>query len=289
MSLHRSRVHVGRSLTGTGQQPGLVARCLGHSLTLDGFRPALISLSELSVLSLPLPPAQATLAKSIAPSIASKQPGSETFLSTLVAEASLAVMPRNVADFNVDSVRVVKILGGALNHSRVVRGMVFGREPDGVVKKGSKMKVAVFTCGLDISQTETKGTVLLKNAGEMMDFTKGEEKQMENVRCLAVIDCGSSSADRPPSNPSPSRSNRSSKRLPTRASSSSSPARASATLRCTTLTGRASPSSRCCPSSTSAGCAVSAARRLSPVLVRRRLRRPASSTSSRRSRSVVTG
>lgn len=90
-------------------------------------------------------------------------------------------MPRNVADFNVDSVRVVKILGGALNHSRVVRGMVFGREPDGVVKKGSKLKVAVYTCGLDISQTETKGTVLLKNASEMLDFTKGEEKQMENV------------------------------------------------------------------------------------------------------------
>lgn len=132
-------------------------------------------------MELPLPPSQSTLAKSLSPSIGSKQPGNELFLSELVAEASLAVMPKNPRDFSVDAVRVVKILGGSLSQSRVVRGMVFGREPDGIIKKGTKMKVAVYTCGLDISQTETKATVLLKNAGEMLDFTKGEEKQMENV------------------------------------------------------------------------------------------------------------
>lgn len=52
-------------------------------------------------------------------------------LSKLVAEAALAVMPKNPKDFNVDSVRVVKVLGGGLETSRVVRGMVFGREPEG--------------------------------------------------------------------------------------------------------------------------------------------------------------
>lgn len=52
-------------------------------------------------------------------------------LSKLVAEAALAVMPKNPKDFNVDSVRVVKVLGGGLEASRVVRGMVFGREPEG--------------------------------------------------------------------------------------------------------------------------------------------------------------
>ncbi len=72
------------------------------------------------------------LASAISPSLASKQPGSEQMLSKLVAEASLAVMPTNPKDFNVDSVRVVKVLGGGLDSSRVVRGMVFGREPEGV-------------------------------------------------------------------------------------------------------------------------------------------------------------
>ena len=59
--------------------------------------------------------------------------------------------------------------------------MVFGREPDGAVKRAKKAKVGVFSCPIDISQTETKGTVLLKNAKEMLDFTKGEEKQLEGI------------------------------------------------------------------------------------------------------------
>jgi len=45
----------------------------------------------------------------------------------------------------------------------------------------SRAKVAVFTTALDISQTETKGTVLIKTADEMLNFTTGEEKQLENV------------------------------------------------------------------------------------------------------------
>lgn len=40
-------------------------------------------------------------------------------------------MPPNPKNFNVDNVRVVKIMGGSLAGSRVVRGMVFGREPEG--------------------------------------------------------------------------------------------------------------------------------------------------------------
>lgn len=51
----------------------------------------------------------------------------------------------------------------------------------GIIKKATNAKVAVYTCGLDIAQTETKGTVLLKNAEEMLNFTTGEEKHMEKV------------------------------------------------------------------------------------------------------------
>ena len=72
-------------------------------------------------------------------------------------------------------------MGGSLDQSKVVKGMVFGREPDGSIKKASKAKVGVYSCPIDISQTETKGTVLLHNAKEMLDFTKGEENQLETV------------------------------------------------------------------------------------------------------------
>jgi len=124
---------------------------------------------------------QQELSKAIRTVVAAKQSGSEDFLADLVAEAVLAVLPKNPVNFNVDNVRVVKIMGGALEQSKVVKGMVFARQPDGTVTKATKAKVGVFSCPVDISQTETKGTVLLHNAKEMMDFTKGEEQQVEQI------------------------------------------------------------------------------------------------------------
>lgn len=122
---------------------------------------------------------QQELCKALRTVVASKQSGLEDPLASLVAEAVLAVLPKNPLNFNVDNVRVVKIMGGSVEQSRVVKGMVLGREPDGTIKKTQKAKVGVFSCPIDISQTETKGTVLLKNAQEMLDYTKGEEERLE--------------------------------------------------------------------------------------------------------------
>lgn len=127
------------------------------------------------------------LLKVIKPVIASKQYGSEDLLSELVSDAVAHVLPKNIPEgkvpfFNVDSIRVVKIMGGALSNSTVIKGMVFNTEPEGHIKSltgGEKHKVAVFTCPLDIANTETKGTVLLHNAQEMLDFSREEEKQIE--------------------------------------------------------------------------------------------------------------
>lgn len=144
-------------------------------------------LSELSSSTLPSPPTQSALAGALKPAIASKQYGYEDTLAALVAEAALTVMPPNPKNFNVDNVRVVKIMGGSLANSKVVRGMVFGREPEGMIKKVKKAKVAVFTCGLDIAQTETKGTVLIKNKDEMLNFTTGEEKHLEKASNSSLL------------------------------------------------------------------------------------------------------
>ncbi|KAJ1970040.1 T-complex protein 1 subunit theta [Dimargaris xerosporica] len=121
----------------------------------------------------------ADLTKAIQTTIAAKQYGYESLLTTLVTEAVGYIMPKNPAHFSVDGVRVIKVMGGSLRDSRVIRGMVFAREPEGIVHKASQAKVAIFTCSLDISQTETKGTVLIQNANEMLDFSKGEEKVVE--------------------------------------------------------------------------------------------------------------
>jgi T-complex protein 1 subunit theta len=141
----------------------------------------LLTQTELVIDKVENPRSIEELSKAVRTVISSKQSGSEDLLAELVSEAVLAVLPKNPANFNIDNVRVVKILGGSLEQSKVIKGMVFGREPDGSVKKAHKAKVGVYTCPIDISQTETKGTVLLHNAKEMLDFTKGEEAQIETI------------------------------------------------------------------------------------------------------------
>lgn len=59
--------------------------------------------------------------------------------------------------------------------------MVFKREVEGTINKMTDAKIAVFTCPFDAMTTETKGTVLLKTASELMEFSKGEEEQIEAV------------------------------------------------------------------------------------------------------------
>ncbi|KAI9230473.1 MAG: T-complex protein 1 theta subunit [Piptocephalis tieghemiana] len=129
------------------------------------------------------------LRKAVYAAISSKQPSYSSFLTDLVLNAALAVMPRATEDFNVDSVRVVKVLGASLSDSRMVPGMVFGREPEGMVRRVSDAKVAIFTCPLDVALTETKGTVLLKNADELMGFSRGEEEMVE-AQVKALADAG---------------------------------------------------------------------------------------------------
>ncbi|KAJ3044357.1 T-complex protein 1 subunit theta [Rhizophlyctis rosea] len=132
---------------------------------------------------------EAELQKVVRSAVASKQYGYEDLLGKLIVDAALQVMPKNPTNFNVDSIRVVKILGGSIHDTKVVKGMVFGREPESVVTKATKAKVAIFTCPLDVQMTETKGTVLIKNANEMLSFSKGEEKQLES-QIKELVDAG---------------------------------------------------------------------------------------------------
>ena len=42
-------------------------------------------------------------------------------------------------------------------------------------------KVAVFVAGIDLARPETKGTVLIKNAEQLKNYSREEEKQMEKI------------------------------------------------------------------------------------------------------------
>ncbi len=75
--------------------------------------------------------------------------------------------PANPANFNADNVQVAKFLGGGINDTSVVCGMVLKSEAVGTIKKATKAKIAVFGVGVDTSATETKGTVLINSASQL--------------------------------------------------------------------------------------------------------------------------
>ena len=136
----------------------------------------------------------------IKPAIGSKQSGYEDFLGELVTnvgtktafdapharQACQAILPKeNNKPFNVDNVRVAKILGSGVLSSSVVKarvvfllarvisavqGMVFKRQIEGEITHIEKAKagclprrppltpaqIAVYTCAIDTTLTETK-------------------------------------------------------------------------------------------------------------------------------------
>ncbi|XP_041028240.1 T-complex protein 1 subunit theta-like [Juglans microcarpa x Juglans regia] len=121
--------------------------------------------------------------------VASKQFGQEDILCSLVAEACIQVCPNNPENFNVDNVRVVKLLGGGLHNSTVVQGMVLKSDAVGSIKRVEKAKVAVFASGVDTAATETKGTVLIHTAKQLESYSKSEEAKVEEL-IKAVADSG---------------------------------------------------------------------------------------------------
>ncbi|CAN6297891.1 unnamed protein product [Urochloa humidicola] len=121
--------------------------------------------------------------------VASKQYGQEDILCPLVADACMQVCPKNPANFNVDNVRVAKLVGGGLHNSTVVRGMVLKNDAVGSIKRVEKAKIAVFAGGVDTSATETKGTVLIHSAEQLENYAKTEEAKVEEL-IKAVADAG---------------------------------------------------------------------------------------------------
>jgi len=138
---------------------------------------------SLSTTSVENPRDKASLVKALIPVLAAKQFGYEEMLSNLVADAVLSVMPPapKKPSVTVDNVRVAKLVGGTIQDSQIIRGVVVHRDAEGSIKHVEKAKVAVFGCSIEASSTETKGTVVIKNADELKAYNKGEEKAMEDA------------------------------------------------------------------------------------------------------------
>lgn len=112
--------------------------------------------------------------------MSSKHYGNENLLAPLVAQACIYAMSKDSNVFNVDNVRVAKILGGSLNESLVVHGLAILRGSETTVHHVTDAKVAVYNCDLQAEHGDTKGTVIFKTADELVNYTRSEEKLMED-------------------------------------------------------------------------------------------------------------
>mmetsp|Transcript_943 Transcript_943/g.3143 ORF Transcript_943/g.3143 Transcript_943/m.3143 type:complete len:542 (-) Transcript_943:189-1814(-) len=129
---------------------------------------------------------KAAVAERLKGTLSSKQFGYEELLAKTCAEACIDVCPKNQLNFNVDNVRVSKIIGSSLHENEVVQGMVIRRDVEGTVKHVKDAKVAVFGCAVDTASTETKGTIIINNASDLESYSKGEEQKMEEyVKMIA--------------------------------------------------------------------------------------------------------
>lgn len=141
------------------------------------------------------------VSKALLAAVSSKVPNYASFLSNLVSKACINSTPDNARNFDIDNIRVVHILGSSIDDSTFLSGFLVKRSAEGSIDRMIKPRIAVYSCPLDTMQSETKGTVLIQNANELLNYSKGEEELAEKfVQKLVnaninVVVCGGSVAD----------------------------------------------------------------------------------------------
>lgn len=72
-------------------------------------------------------------------------------MGSLITSAALMSLSSRTKKINVENIRVQKILGGGLNDSEVVRGMVCIRQSETSVHHVQNAKVAVFNTNIEMN------------------------------------------------------------------------------------------------------------------------------------------
>ena len=130
------------------------------------------------------------MARAIEPVVAAKNAGVEGILSKIIAEACCAALPPGPEPpvLKVDRLRIAKLRGGDVASSTMMKGMIAMRPSETKVQRLGRSKVAVFNCGVEMATTETKGTVPIRTAEELINYNKSEEQALEVI----VIDIAAS-------------------------------------------------------------------------------------------------
>jgi T-complex protein 1 subunit theta len=122
--------------------------------------------------------------------LAPKLPNNYKFFAQLLTKACISIVQDSTPKFNSDNIRFIKILGGNVDYSSVIKGFVISRAPENSDKSTiEKAKIAVYNCPFDPQGGETKGTVLLTNAQDLINYNSTEEQLVENI-VKSIVETG---------------------------------------------------------------------------------------------------
>ena len=119
------------------------------------------------------------VSRALKATISAKIPNHYEFFSNLIAKACINSLPEIAPKFDIDNIRIVHILGSGPEDSTFMSGLVVKRNVEGSIERMPNPKIAVYSCPLDTMYSETKGTVLISNANELLNYSKGEEDLAE--------------------------------------------------------------------------------------------------------------
>ncbi|KAI4291821.1 T-complex protein 1 subunit theta [Pancytospora philotis] len=93
-----------------------------------------------------------------------------------------------------EKIRLCKVPAGCFEDSYRLDGMIINRKPEGSVQRLVDTTVGIFNCPLDINRTELKGTVLLRDHKELINFSKDEvagiKELVDRFNVNAMVVCG---------------------------------------------------------------------------------------------------
>lgn len=121
------------------------------------------------------------VSKFLKSTIDAKQYSYSSLLTPIIAQACIDVCPSDPRKFNIDSIRTVKILGGGVADTQLVRGFALTTGAEGTIRHVVGAKIGVFVSGIDIPHTEVKGTLRFRTGQELEEFARSEEQELEAV------------------------------------------------------------------------------------------------------------
>lgn len=101
--------------------------------------------------------------------------GDETVLKVLIDAIEYT------QSFDNEKIRICKVGSGSLSDSYRMDGMLIPRLPEGCISSAVDTSVGIFNCAFDINRSELKGTVLMKNSTELLNFSRNEADDIKKL------------------------------------------------------------------------------------------------------------